>query len=194
MRDQFPGNVIPPGRISPIAARLVALLPAPDFSGIVNNYVDRSARTGNDWIWSLKVDHSFTDKHKLSGTYWWINNPVNVYGSLGPGQELDNHSVQPAHGGGIRINHDYIIRPDLLHHFALGYSAFNHLRTRDARHGNQTLQIPGIDPDIPGFPRFNVSGAPTMGNTTSQPVDPAIPDNFLFSDMVSWTHGRQGPV
>ncbi len=81
-------------------------------------------------------------------------------------------------------------RPDLLHHFAPGYSAFNHLRTKDARHGNQTLQIPGIDPDIPGFPRFNVSGAPTMGNTTSRPVDPAISDNFLFSDMVSWTHGR----
>ncbi|PYV92227.1 MAG: hypothetical protein DMG05_05275 [Acidobacteria bacterium] len=187
VRDQFPGTVIPPGRISPIAARLVGLLPAPDFPGIVNNYVNLSSRPGNDWIWSVKVDHSFTKNHKLSGTYWWINNPVFVYGQ---GQQLDNFSVQPAHGGGLRFNDDYIIRPNLLNHAAGGYSAFNHLRTRDARHGNQILQIPGIDPDIPGFPRFNVSGAPTMGNTTSQPVDPAISDNFIFSDTLSWMRGR----
>src|SRR6266481_530710 len=43
-RQPFPGNTIPSSRISPIARRILSLIPAPLFSGFGNNYQQNSVR------------------------------------------------------------------------------------------------------------------------------------------------------
>ena len=42
VRTQFPGNVIPASRISPVSAKIVALLPKPDLTSQTNNWYNRT--------------------------------------------------------------------------------------------------------------------------------------------------------
>ena len=70
-RDPFPGNVIPTARISPIAAKILSFLPAPNSpgqgtAGISNNYVNAN-NYGRYWYNQpiIRWDHVFSDKDKF---------------------------------------------------------------------------------------------------------------------------------
>ena len=79
IRDAFPGNIIPPGRLNPVALNLVKLLPLPT--------TDRSAPRSAVPIADLtnqataKIDHRVSDRHTISGTYAWYHSrePVPQY-------------------------------------------------------------------------------------------------------------------
>jgi trimeric autotransporter adhesin len=71
-RTPFPGNVIPSGRINPVAAAMLEYLPLPDANvdngsanynrvSLVNNKFEQQ--------YTVKVEHKFTDKVSLSGFY-----------------------------------------------------------------------------------------------------------------------------
>src|SRR5690606_23315688 len=45
VRDPFPGNIIPPERISPAARAILQYLPSPDLPGIADIFRDRKAPT-----------------------------------------------------------------------------------------------------------------------------------------------------
>jgi hypothetical protein len=66
----FPNNVIPSSSLSPIALNLLTKLnyPMPNFPGIANNYIVNPVNTTNMNQGSARIDHSFSDSDKLSGT------------------------------------------------------------------------------------------------------------------------------
>jgi len=72
-RNPFPGNIIPSSRIDPVAAKFEALIPAPSNSNLVNNWLPNTANHHFQDIPSIKGDHNFNDKIKLSG-YWSVQN------------------------------------------------------------------------------------------------------------------------
>jgi hypothetical protein len=70
-RNQFPGNVIPPSRISPIATKILSYLPAPNTvgqgaAGITGNYLN-PGNTGRYWYNQpiVRWDHNFGEKDKF---------------------------------------------------------------------------------------------------------------------------------
>src|SRR5947207_5363261 len=70
MLTTFPNNIIPGNRIDPVAKKILGTLPTPTIAGLlVNNYQQTLPFQKIQQIPSLKVDHSFNDKSKLSG-YW----------------------------------------------------------------------------------------------------------------------------
>jgi len=76
-RAAFAGNVIPAGRIDPIAARLVALYPLPNLPGLANNYASTTMRTQNMDTADFRVDHRFDGNNSLFGRYSY--NRVNTF-------------------------------------------------------------------------------------------------------------------
>ena len=79
-RNPFPGNKIPSNRFSPLALKYLAhvgtsLAPnaagAPGTFGYVNlNYRSLAGSSLFPWTkWSVKLDHNFSEKHKLSGLF-----------------------------------------------------------------------------------------------------------------------------
>ena len=68
-RQPFAGNVIPPGRIDPIAARFVALYPDPTSPGLANNYSSTTLRTQNSTTADARIDHRFSDTNSVWGRY-----------------------------------------------------------------------------------------------------------------------------
>jgi len=73
VRDAFPGNVIPPGRISKVARNLASFIPKPDVqrsgaNGLANYQYASPIFTWADQL-TTKIEHKLTDKVSLTGMY-----------------------------------------------------------------------------------------------------------------------------
>jgi len=190
-RDPFPGNKIPSARFSVIAQRVIGLLPTPDYPGIVNNWIDRSESPLFDRVWSLKIDHNFNDKHRVNFSIWDPYSPINPHGPLGRGQLLDSGDwPNLSNGRCLRFNYEWTPKPNLINHFAFGWSLTGGPRLADVHKGSKILQVPGVDPNAPGFTSFNIPGMPEFGDSDQQPSIPQANYSTIWNDSVTWVHGR----
>jgi outer membrane receptor protein involved in Fe transport len=91
LRSPFPGNVIPQNRIDPVAVNLVKLLPMPNTIGAqvtgANNFVSNYSAPTNENLYSIRLDHSFTDNQKLFFRLSANNTSQNRPNIYGPGFE-----------------------------------------------------------------------------------------------------------
>ncbi|MFN7923874.1 MAG: TonB-dependent receptor [Bryobacteraceae bacterium] len=191
-RTAFPGNVIPSARFSSVAKNVMPLVPKPDFAGYFNNYLNRTANPVKDWSWALKGDHIFSAEQRVSVAVWRTSTYTPSYSPLGPSTPIGFWGFNPVNGFAVRGAYDYTIRPNLLHHFAIGYTASNPIRQRDTRRGNEIYKVPGVAADSPGFPVFNVAntyGNLALGNSDQQPNDPSQNRNYSFIDNLTWIRG-----
>ena len=71
VRAPFPGNIIPPDRLNPVAQNIMRFYPAPtrDASDGSANLESTADQTGYAIMSSVKVDHRFSNKVSLSGLY-----------------------------------------------------------------------------------------------------------------------------
>src|SRR4051794_21652058 len=88
IRDFFPGNIIPPNRINPIATNIVKYFPAANQKGIgfsdTNNYFSPAPSTLDNNRIDGRIDHQFSEKHLVfaRGDYFWnLNSSPDVYNS-----------------------------------------------------------------------------------------------------------------
>ena len=133
--DPFYGNIIPPSRISPIAAKIQAMFPLPTLSGLRNNYTPTATPVATpgtsvgpnpgedsqgDTVTTFKIDHSISDKSKLSFYYSRRGNIIerqmdSIPVPLASGRE--NRLWSPT----IRLNYDQTISPTFLLHVGAGF-------------------------------------------------------------------------
>jgi trimeric autotransporter adhesin len=87
-RTPFPGNVIPANRLNPVAVAMLKYLPTPDTDvDNGNSNYNRTSLINNKFeqLYSVKVEHKFTDKVSLSGFYLYnrTDEPCANYFSTG---------------------------------------------------------------------------------------------------------------
>ena len=77
-RDAFPGNRVPATQFSPISLKIAALIPAPLFPDrLSNNYLaPLTSPLQDDHNFSIKMDHQFSVKHKIFGTFIFTDRPA----------------------------------------------------------------------------------------------------------------------
>jgi hypothetical protein len=74
-RQPFPGNVIPTARLNPIALKILSYVPLPqrDVDDGASNFSSQPTLTdpptGLQQLYSVKLEHKFTDKVSLTGFY-----------------------------------------------------------------------------------------------------------------------------
>lgn len=71
-REAFPGNVIPAGRISPIAQRILNSIPLPNLQGAAPgqiNYQDTTIRARRTDGFDVKLNYQVSGKDQVSGRY-----------------------------------------------------------------------------------------------------------------------------
>jgi len=84
-----PSNIIPSGRIDPVAAKMFAQFANPPacpscLGGYINNWLTTYKNLAPANQWGAKVDHNIGDSHRLMGEYiWWRSSPIT--GSKWPG-------------------------------------------------------------------------------------------------------------
>jgi hypothetical protein len=207
VRTQFPGNIIPASRISPVSAKIASLMPNPDLPSQTNNWYNRTGAFPyfNTFTSTAKLDHSVSTKQKISVTYqneWrprlinsngWGNFANVVSGLPSEPDVLEGFQLQTVTSQTWRLNHDYIFSPRLLNHLTIGVDRYvnPYTNTSVGLGWNKALGITGLPEDLGAFPQI------TFGGGTGSPLTVGLPSNGLgaqtrysINDSVTLTRGR----
>jgi len=162
VRDPFAGNVIPAGRLDPVALKIQALIPKATRSGRINNWDQAFDAETVKSIATLKFDHDLSRLGKAS-FYWSRYFGPHFNGADGLPIPLTQVRRIHTNTHTFRLNYDVPVRPTVLVHAGVGF----------LRHTNPDKSIPEVldyDPVAglglsgsvsgKGFPRiFNLNSA-----------------------------------
>ena len=120
VRNPFPNNVIPRNQIDPTAAKIQAMFPLPTRAGLTNNFEQQGGTVRLNEITSIKIDHSFSTKSKLSFYDHYYRTKFGNNGADGLPAPLTSLRNGLARTHTVRISYDYSISPTLLLHVGAG--------------------------------------------------------------------------
>jgi hypothetical protein len=194
----FPGNIVPASRISGAAKALMAGLPAPNQTpllnfpwGFYNNYAQSSIAPTTNTTYTIRIDQTLTEKNKIYGSYSSRDNfSVHGYANL-PQPFNDTAYPQDFETHYTRLGWDYSISPTLLNHLNVGYNRTNSKNFAQAIGAGRTLTSAGA-PDFysNSFPIVNFDGydsySPWMIGQGGDNIDNGLRSN----EMVDWEKGR----
>lgn len=182
VRTQFAGNVIPQSRISRFARNVLPVIPTPNLPTAEANFVGSNRNIEKMTVFLIKLDHRFSDKHILTASgrpSWNVRDNFNA-----PYEERLEGFFDKPYAPQITVNHDWILKPNLLNKATFGYVNWFSL----------FLQTPSIAYQVPkayggGFPalRFAGQGLSLLGENVDRTVGS---NNFNFQNALSWTTGR----
>ena len=96
-RLPFAGNLIPTSRFSGISGKILSYIPAVNRSGVTSNYDFISTTAFNDYIGTIKLDHSITPNNRVA-FFMTFRNQVSSTVQYLPGplsNGLDQHPEAP---------------------------------------------------------------------------------------------------
>jgi hypothetical protein len=167
-RSAFPGNIIPPNRISPVARNILNFIPGPNDVGNAfgqNNRFDNAVRKDNFSSYIGRFDWNISDRHKLFFNMRQndrVENRGNRYGNIVTGNNLSRVNW------GALLDDVYTITPTFLMNTRFNWNRFVEGNVRESDGFNFTTL---------GFPQY-------MAASSTRNVFPRIdfPDN-MFSDF-----------
>ena len=146
VRQAFPNNIIPAGRLNPIAVRFlndyVALPNTPGNADGTNNYFQNSTTTNDYSAYSGRLDFNLSNANKLAIKYQqssWRQGKEPIFGTLAFGSTTARDIF------GAMIDDVHAFSSTLVGNFKLGFSRYRafYLQPSD-----------GFDPTALGFPSY----------------------------------------
>lgn len=194
-----PTNIIPKSRISPVAAKLLALYPEPNANSgnIVNNYVSAPVLQQSNDTFDARVDQNISSKDQMfeRGSFGYIPRII-----PNPCPTAVNCGVSATNGTesdvvlGVAIGETHIFSPTLLNEFRVGYNRIH--MDRIPAYGNdltlnQQYGIPGIPASAGngGLAQIKISGLSEMGEHNNAPLDEIGAESTIM-DNVSLERGK----
>jgi hypothetical protein len=197
-RVPFPGNVIPSALINSAAAKMAALIPAPNYgSGIADNYFGSGdLRLHRDSV-DLKINYYPSNKSTIFGRYsaepTFVFDPQ-VLGAAGG--DAVGPTSQPGNAYGLTqsvgMGATYTFTPHLLFDVNVGFTR-QRLAAQNTdinkNYGSDVLGIPGTNGTNPlqgGYPIFYLAGLADLGNPS--PYNPFLfrDNEYLVGANLSW--------
>jgi hypothetical protein len=191
-RTAFAGNRVDPGRFSNVAKNLLPYYPLPTNGGQTNNFTFRANAPLTNTTYTVRIDHSLSDKSKIFASYSTRENTrISGTPALLPDPVDPNTWPQDflTHFG--RAGWDYSFTPNLLNHFNFGSNRSNSINFAQAIHANKnwvgSLGIGNIVSK--NFPEIVVGETIVrLGNPNQN--DDNVDNGLRFNDSVNWQHGR----
>jgi Carboxypeptidase regulatory-like domain/TonB dependent receptor-like, beta-barrel len=201
--EQFAGNIIPPGMISPVAQKVNAFYQdyAPQFGGIDNNsrglLQGSPNQTPNQFV--VKIDHILRDQDRLSASWIYNHRPRILDDSGGlwqagttNGGPLSNGRYQIYWSHEFRVSETHTFSPHVLNVLNFTYNLdYNASRPTDPGDWNSQLGFGSTGADT--FPLISFQDGSAghsetfLGNTWQGNVSGA---NIITGDSVTWTKGK----
>ncbi len=197
-RTPFAGNIIPGNRISPIAQKILSLVPGPNLAGSEsapsNNYFALLPYTKDTNSFDVKVDDATSDKGRLSARFSY-SRPVTyqapVFGAAGGFAQgaFQGTSIQKTYSMGA--NYNRIFSPTLITELRVGVAHYHNdaLQTDFGTTASKDVGIPGVNIDqwTSGLASIQLNGVfsnPLVGYVNSLPWHRAEAN---ISVVNSWT-------
>ncbi|MPY88372.1 MAG: TonB-dependent receptor plug domain-containing protein [Luteitalea sp.] len=191
----FPGNRIPPDRIDPAAAKMMALLPEPNASGTpdattgrrVSNYVFNESRVPSNDEVTARIDHNAGRQARFFGrfTYYRLDSPAAqiIPGPLDPAV---GDSFTKGYQTALGWTHTW--SPALLTEVSFGYLR-DDPRIDPRSQGIDVQETLGIERSaFPGTPHLNISDFSDLG-MDSNTLRRQINNNYQASMALTWVRG-----
>ena len=170
---------------SAVMTKVFALLP-PTTGGLTQNVTDHSLSSTTANLFDAKIDHAFSDKHRISGGFDYDNTRTGGASSLSP----IFGSSTPQNTRYARFSDNYIFSPTVVNQFLFGFS-----RRYRAEGSNSIGQgfpakigLTGVNnTTFPCFKFFGGSYREVLNNCG----DSEFADNvYQINDSVSWVKGK----
>ena len=201
-RTPFAGNIIPDGRIDPIAKKIIGLMPLPNLPGETNNYFIASPFEFNRWTLDTKVNWNATPKLNIFGRYshldFWTFNQT-AYGDLLQGRPMTLPG-NPGTGQGYTANFSaggtYVFSPALVADAHFGYvRMYTDVAHSDIgqNKGMDLLGIPGLNGSRDfegGMPVFDFNTFEDLGITERYMPYVRNDDQYQTVVNVNWMKGK----
>ncbi len=166
--DPFVGNIIPPNLINSVAAKILSYYPDPRFTpvdatGLGNNQDSSLVEAAKYYNWTLKVDHTISDRHRffVRASAYTRNS---LYDNYLSNYLLTGDAFQFFARNGV-IDDVYTFNPTTVLNVKFGYSRFIRADKLPSETGFDltSLGFPqsyndAIPADIRRFPQVNMTG------------------------------------
>ncbi len=121
----FPNATIPANRFNPLAKEALGFWAAPNSSGTSRNLTVAGSETADFDNISIKIDHAFTDVHRVSGRYSyakeWLFNP---FGFQGRRVLPSFGQFNPRYRTSSGMNMTSVFSPSVINEFRVGFNRF----------------------------------------------------------------------
>lgn len=185
-RAPFAGNLIPVGRLNPIAQRYMGIYPVPTASGLANNYASTTLRTQDGLTGDVRVDHKFSPNDLMFGRYSY--NTLDTYTPGGcpptadgidpgchPGQNLGfpGPNVTKAHA--LHVSDVHVFNASLIGDLRAGYLKTD-INSLPGNYGSNLstafglANVNGGDDITSGLSLVNPAGYALLGDQTNVPL------------------------
>ncbi len=187
-RTAFPGAVIPGNRISVVSKAMLALLPQPDTKQQTGNYFAVGAQVFNRDVVTVKIDHIFSERNRISG-FLYRSTETNLAPESLAGA-MSNALAQYRRPYWGRLNHDYQLNPTTLNNFRMGYTREPQIWARvTSDHGYlQTTGLKGTNPPGDILPRIQFSD--TYSNWGDEVKNKGLQVNNSLTVADTMTHWK----
>jgi len=193
--QQFPGNVIPQGCISPIVAAYLGQLPTPTNNQPTNNYTLSKpvpdTLTSNSNVYMFRLDHNWGDSDHFYFFWWRQFTGFNKATAL-PTAIATESPTRPQNSPISRFNWEHTFSPTLLNHTTFGYL------NRNEGYGSENLAFIDKLPQIPNaagtnaLPAFTFSdGYNQISNANGPPgTNITVRPTWVWNDTVTKIYGH----
>lgn len=166
-KQQFPGNIIPQGRIDPAAAAILKALPLPNASATGYNYFNAESPANHYSKNFGRIDLGIGQNVRLFGSVHQFNSST---GGVVIFNNLLNTNAGTAYAPGYEVTTGYtqVLKPTLIADVRFGYVRGIQQAQPTSLGSNvrQALGIQSLPRDVTPF--INISGYGSMGTTNSQ--------------------------
>ena len=201
-RTPFAGNVIPQGRVSDVAKKLMAHMPLPNLPGEMNNYFVQPGFVFNRWTVDSKVNWNATDRLQIFGRYSQLDfyqNAETLFGDQLQGDDATGGG-NPGIGWGDTYNFSsgitYTLGNNVVMDGHFGWVRMgSNVEMTDVREnkGLDWLGIPGTNgPDLwdGGTPFFDLDGYADLGTVENFMPYYRNDDQYQTVANLTWLKGK----
>jgi hypothetical protein len=190
-RTAFANNQIPLGR-SPLAQKLLALIPLPNYtSGGTQNYIYTAPEHVSQTAYSVRVDQNIGTRNHLFAFGLMRENFDSGVADL-PGVANSGSQLQDFYSKILRVGWVSTIKPNLINSLTVGGNRINSINDAPSSllgtNYDAQLGIPNTADAGTNFPTINIGeGVPTLGSSN---FDRNVDNGLLGNDTVAWQLGR----
>jgi hypothetical protein len=184
LRQPFAGNIIPPGRISPVSANALNLLyPLPNLPGSVNNLSGNPPNNSINDQFIVRIDHTIGPKDTLWGRWIYYNyrRVTAIFANLP--NFADNFNT-PSNNGAVGYVHAF--GSGAVNQARFGYHRMTQVLEDVQIHVpiNQQIGITGTSTVILGNPTISISGLNRTGAIGNAPNDRSDNGYYVYEDFI----------
>ena len=175
-RTAFPGNIIPPSRISPIVNKIIALTPLPNQDGLTNNFYATGPFAFDRRTIDTKINYNANSKLTVFGRFGMLHYTdfdPQVFGDALGGPPISALGGNPGHGQGntysLTTAATYVLTPSIVVDAYFGWTQAQTTSEQarlNEKIGLDILGIPGTNGTSKlkgGWPRFEIDNYTTVG-------------------------------